>query len=55
MREQAKIGLESGAEAEVRCWSAVWDWGLAGAFAVVIDVLSDVHNAFVFGANFQSR
>ena len=26
-------------------------WGLTGAFAVVVDVLSDVYNTFVFGAN----
>ena len=55
MCEQTKISLASGAKAETRCWATVWDWGLAGAFAVVVDVLSDVHNAFVFGANFQGR
>ena len=53
MCEQAKTGLGSGAKAEARCWATVWNWGLAGAFAAVVDVLSDVHNTFVFGANFQ--
>ena len=55
MCEQAKIGLASGTEEEARCRATVWDWGITGAFAVVVDVLSDVHNAFVFGANFQGR
>ena len=55
MREQTKTGLESGAKAEASYWATVWDWGLAGTFAVVVDVLSDVHNTFVFGANFQGR
>ena len=40
MREQAKTGMASGAEA--RCRTTVWDWGLAGAFAIVVDVLSDI-------------
>ena len=53
MREQAKISLESGTEAEARCWATVWDWGLAGAFVAVVDVLSDVYDTFVFSANFQ--
>ena len=55
MREQTKTGLGSGAEAEARCWATVWDWGLAGAFAAVVDVLSDVYDTFVFGASFQGR
>ena len=55
MREQAKISLASGAEAEACCWAAVWDWGLKRAFVAVVDVLSDVHDTFVFGANFQGR
>jgi hypothetical protein len=50
MREQAKTVLASGAEAQGSCRSAVWDWGIAGTLAVV-DVLSDIHNAFVFSAN----
>ena len=45
--------MEIGAEAEVRCVAAIQDRRLAGAFAVVVDVLSDVHNTFIFGANFQ--
>ena len=53
MCEQAKARLASGTEMEARCWSAVWDWGLARAFAAVVDVLSNLHDAFVFGANFQ--
>ena len=51
MREQAKIGLASGTEAEARCRATVWDWGITGAFAAVVDVLSDVHDTFVFSAN----
>ena len=51
MREQAKTVLASGAEAEARCRSAVWDWGVTRAFTAVVDVLSDIHNAFVFSAN----
>ena len=55
MREQTKTGLASGAEAEARCWATVWNWGLAGAFVAVVDVLSDVYDTFVFSANFQGR
>ena len=55
MCEQAKTRLERGAEAEAHCWATVWDWGIAGTFAVVVDVLSDVYNTFVFSANFQGR
>ena len=55
MREQAKISLVSDTEAEARCWSAIWDCGLTRAFAAVVDVLSDIHDTFVFGANFQGR
>ena len=55
MREQAKIGMESGTEAEARCRATVWNWGLAGAFVAVVDILSDVYNTFVFSANFQGR
>ena len=51
MREEAKISLESGTKAEACCWATVWDWRLAGTFAVVVDVLSDAHNTFVFSAN----
>ena len=51
MREEAKTRMASGAEAEASCWSAVWDWGLTGAFAAVVDVLSDIYDTFVFGAN----
>ena len=47
MREQAKTGLGNGTEAEARCWAAVWDWGLERAFAVVVDALSDIHDAVV--------
>ena len=49
-----KRAWASGTEAEARCRTTVWDWGLGGAFAIVVDVLSDVYDAFVFGANFQS-
>ena len=52
MCEQAKTGLVSGAEAEARYWSAVWNWGLTRAFSIV-DLLSDVYDTLVFGANFQ--
>ena len=45
--------MEIGAEAEARCWTAVRRWGITRTFAVIVDVLSDVHNAFVFGADFQ--
>ena len=55
MCEQAKTSLESGTEAKGRSRKAVWDWGLTGAFAAVVDVLSDVYNTFVFGADFQGR
>ena len=51
MCEQAKARLASGTEAEACCWAAVWDWGIAGTFAVVVDVLSDVYDTFVFSAN----
>ncbi len=47
--------MESGSEAEAGCGSAVWNWGIARTFAVIVDVLSDVHNAFVFGADFPRR
>ena len=53
MREYAKTGLESGAKAEAHCWSTIWNWGFAGAFVAVVDVLSDVYDTFVFSANFQ--
>ena len=55
MREQAKTSLESGTEAEARYRPTIWSWGLTGAFAAVVDVLSDVYNTFVFGADFQGR
>ena len=51
MREEAKTRMASGSEAEARCRTTVWDWGLAGAFAIVVDVLSDIYDTFVFGAN----
>ena len=51
MCEQTKISLVSGTEAEARCRTTIWDWGLAGAFAVVVDVLSDVYDTLVFSAN----
>ena len=55
MREQAKTGLESGIEAEVEagCWSSVCDWGLAGAFIAVVDVLSDIYDTFVLAQIFK--
>ena len=45
--------MESGTEAEAGCWSTVWNWGIARTFTAAIDLLSDVHDAFVFGANFS--
>ena len=53
MREQAKTGLESGAEAEACCWAAVWNWGIAGTFATVINVLSDIYDTFVLAQIFK--
>ena len=53
--EAAETRMESGSEAEAGCGPAVWYWGIARTFAAIIDVLSDVHNTFVFGADFQSR
>ena len=53
MREQAKVGLGSGTKAEAHCRSTVWSWRIAGTFAVVVYVLSDVYDTFVFSANFQ--
>ena len=55
MRQEAKTGLWSGTEAEGGSWPAVWNWELTRAFAAVVDVLSDIHNTFVFSANFQGR
>ena len=52
--EAAKTRMGSVSEAEADCGPAVWHWGIARTFAAIVDVLSDVHNAFVFGANFQS-
>ena len=46
--------MESGPEEEAGCGQAIWRWGIARILAAIIDVLSDVHNAFVLGANFQS-
>ena len=51
MCEQAKARLESGTEAKGRSRKAIWNWGIAGTFAVVVDVLSDVYDTFVFSAN----
>ena len=51
MREQAKTSLESGTEAKGRSRKAIWNWELTGAFAVVVDVLSDVYDTFVFSVN----
>ena len=51
MCEQAKAGLESGAEAKGRSRKAVWNWGIAGTFIVTTNLLSDVHDTFVFSAN----
>ena len=53
--EAAETRMESSSEAEAGCGPAVWYWGIARTFAAIVDVLSDVHNAFVFGADFQSR
>ena len=36
MREEAKTRMASGAEAEASCWSAVWDWGLAGDLLLLL-------------------
>ena len=51
MREQTKTGLGSGAEAEAYRGAAIWDRRLARTFAASVDVLSDVHDTFVFSAN----
>ena len=51
--EAAETGLESGIEAEAGCGQAVWRWWIARTFTAAIDLLSDVHDAFVFGANFS--
>ena len=32
----------------------MWYCGIARTLITIVDVLSDVHDAFVFGANFQS-
>ena len=45
--------MEIGAEAEVRCGAAIQDRRLARTFVAVVGSLSNVHNAFVFGANFS--
>jgi len=54
MHKEAKTGLASDTEAEGGSWPAVWNWELTRAFAAVADVLSDIHDTFVFSANFQS-
>gem|GEM_PF-6436360 len=41
--------MRSGSEAEARCEQAVWSLGIARIFAVIVDVLSDIHDAFIFG------
>ena len=51
--ESTETCLESDTEAEAGCGSAVWRWGIARTFAAIVDVLSDIHNAFVFSTNFQ--
>ena len=51
--EAAETRMESVTEAEAGCWSTVWNWGIARTFSAAIDLLSDVHDAFVFGVNFS--
>ena len=46
--------MESDPETEAGCRAAIRRWGIARTFAAIVDVLSDIHNAFVFGADFQS-
>ena len=53
MREQAKAGFGSGAESKSSYESTVWNWGIAGTFAV--DVLSDIYDTFVFPINKASN
>ena len=44
--------MECGAEAEACYGTAIGSWRLTGTFVVTADVLSDVHNVSVFGADF---
>ena len=52
--EAAETGLERGTEAKAGGWPTVWRWWIARTFAAIVDVLSDIHNALIFSANFQS-
>ena len=45
--------MGSDTEAEACFWATVRSWGVARTFAVAVDLLSNVHDAFVFGTNFQ--
>ena len=45
--------MESDPETKAGCRSAIRCWGIARTFAAIVDVLSDVHDAFVFGADFH--
>ena len=47
MCEQAKTGLGSRTKAEGSNWPFVWDWRITETFAVVVDALSDIHDAVV--------
>ena len=51
--EAAETGLGGSTEAEASWRRTVWSWGIERTFAAAIDLLSDVHDAFVFGANFS--
>ena len=52
MIKALKPAWGSGSGAEARCRSDVRCWGIARTFTAIVDVLSDVHNAFVFSADF---
>ena len=39
----------------MRFWAAIGDRRFARTFVTVVGLLSNVHNAFVFGANFSCR
>ena len=52
--EAAEPRMESVTEAEAGCGQAVWRWWIARTFTAAIDLLSDIYNALIFSANFQS-
>ena len=50
--QPAQSHMESDSEAQTCCGTSVWDRRLARTFAVAADLLSDVHDIFVFGVDF---